>query len=266
MTPSVGPAGPGQRASTTRHEETEMAARKNAMTSKPQAATTQKTVTLRLDLSLYGEGRAGKLGESWIAGRLVARRPDWDKPVELGKNVTLVRGGFRRWEGTAGKPALGSDYPTVVDIHGVPQAAAEKAEREFPIITRVVAPKGETIVGAWQRTQTDRRPGMGARAEAKMSGPAPKAKPAAAAKPAAPAKPAAAPKAAAKPAPKAKPAPARKAKPAAKPKPRPKAKVKARPAPKPKARAKAKSKPARRPARKVTRRPAKPSRRAKRRR
>jgi len=230
-------------------------------TSKPQTSNAQQ-VTLRLDLSLYGEGRAGKLGESWIAGRLVARRPDWDKPVELGKNVTLVRGGFRRWDGTHGSPALGSEYPTVVDIHGVPAAAAEKAAREFPIITRIVAAKGETTVGAWQRTQTERTPGLGVRARAQMNeGLGRKASGTGAVKSTAAKAPPAKAKAAA-PAPKAKasakPAPRPKAKPAAKPAPKPKAKakakMKARPAPKPKARAKAKAKPAaRRPARKVAR-------------
>ena len=170
-------------------------------------------VTLRVDLSLFGEGSIGHEGEAWLAGRMLARRPAFDQRVELGPGVKLVRGGFSVWGGSRQHPALETAYGTVLDVEGVPRTAAEYAAERNPITVAIVDGKKGAVVGPWSKTVTT-----------KTSGPA---KPAAAAKAAAPAKAAAAAKASA-PA-KAKPA-AVKAKPVVKARPVAKAKAAPKPA------------------------------------
>ena len=243
------------------------------------------TATVRLDLSLYGEGPLGRQGEAWLAGRLIARRRSFDGPAELGEGVKLVAGGFSAWSGSPGRPALGARYGTIVDISDVPTSAAAQAEKQYPFEAKVVA-GGEATVGAWSRTVTEKHPGPVARAEAKLSGkepakpgkpspkaaaapapaPAKKAAPAAAAKKAAPAPKASAKKAAKKATKKAAPAPARKA--AKKSAKKVSKKVAARPAPKAAKKATKKAAPARRPAKKAAKKatkkraPARPAKKA----
>lgn len=144
--------------------------------------------TIRVELSLYGEGPMGRIGEAWLCGRLLARRRSFDGPAELGEGVKLVSGSFANWGGSPGRPALAARYGTVVDVADVPLAAAKAAEKEFPFEVKIVE-NGEATVGAWARSITERIPGPLQRAEAKMSGK--ERKPAAPAAAKAPAKPAA---------------------------------------------------------------------------
>ncbi len=215
----------------------------------------RQDTTLRLDLSLYGEGPMGRQGEAWLAGRLIARRRSFDAPVELGEGVRLVTGSFATWGGSPGRPALGARYGTVVDISSVPLSAAQQAEKQFPFEGKIVS-GGEAQVGAWSRTVTEKIPGPGSRADAKMGGskaaPAKAAASSSKAAPPAKAAPASKPAPAAKAAPPAKVAPAAKAAPAPKASPKaPNAKVSAKPATKPVAKKAAKVA-----AKKATRKPA----------
>jgi hypothetical protein len=118
--------------------------------------TDRSTATMRVDLSLYGEGSLGHEGEAWLAGRLLARRPSFDQPVELGDGVRLVRGGFGVWGGSRNHPALDAEFATVVDVSDVPASAAEVAAERYPIAVAVVDKDGEAQVGIWSKVVTTR--------------------------------------------------------------------------------------------------------------
>ena len=239
-------------------------------------------VTLRVELSLFGEGPLGRMGEAWLCGRLLARRRSHDAPVELGPDVKVVAGSFSTWGGSPGRPALGARYGTTVDVAGVPRGAAEAAEKEYPLEVKITNANSPAIVGAWSRPVTERRPGPiqhaeskfnaagtsmrsggGSSASAKPAAPAAKPAPAAKAAPKAAAVPvakSAKPPKAAKPVPKKaapKAAPKKTAKPAAKKAGKPAPKKSAKPAPK---KAAKKPAPARKPAKKAARKAGKPAR------
>ena len=118
--------------------------------------TERETASLRVDLSLFGEGSLGEEGEAWLAGRRIARRAAFDGPVELGEGVKLVSGGFGVWGGSRAHPALDARYGTVVDIEGVPRGAADLAAERYPIAVGVVGRNGEAQVGPWSRTVVTR--------------------------------------------------------------------------------------------------------------
>ncbi|MFF9786375.1 helix-turn-helix domain-containing protein [Streptomyces nigrescens] len=65
--------------------------------------------------------------ELWLAGRLIARREQRDDPVQLGHKVTVIQGGFWPAGGSKKNPRLDPYDGTVVEIRGIPRAAAAKA-------------------------------------------------------------------------------------------------------------------------------------------
>lgn len=85
-------------------------------TDNPQLVTIRVTITER---EAYEQ-------ELWLAGRLVARRPGRDLPVQLGDGVIIVSGAFPRRGGSARYPELGGQG-VVLEVRDVPRPAVPEA-------------------------------------------------------------------------------------------------------------------------------------------
>ena len=79
-------------------------------------------VTIRVTLTRREASRQ----ELWLAGRLVAKRRNWDLPVSLGNGVIIVKGKFPWTGGTSKSPTLGGEG-VVLEIRDVPRPAVPQA-------------------------------------------------------------------------------------------------------------------------------------------
>lgn len=88
------------------------------------------------------------VGELWLGGRCVAKRPERDCHVVLGDGVVVVDGGFPSSGGSRANPALNPKENTVLEIRDLPPAAADKILESRPaagVVSETPVPIGRPV-------------------------------------------------------------------------------------------------------------------------
>lgn len=92
-------------------EETKV--RALAMSEYGTDGTTTDTITIRMNPDSDEKC-------TWFAGRMIARRPERDRDVQLGEGVILIEGDFHSRGGSRANPTVNAMPGTIVEVRDVP--------------------------------------------------------------------------------------------------------------------------------------------------